>query len=206
MKTKTEQPLSPFATLTLALDAELTTFYENAEQLERLSIDSDKGMDKAISLLNQIEATRKTIQVKMVEFGKILEEVRKKNDAAEAFITHLLPKIDERQKIASALLTRFQTLGAMVTKINQLVSEFKDKTQVPLSKEDQEQIMAQLPEIDSKLEILVEEAAKLVSESRTHNMNTLERDADSLRKSLAAARNRLNLLSQVRGSGDGIVH
>ncbi len=70
--------------------------------------------------------------------------------------------------------------------------------------EEKENLQSQLNQAMVPLTTLVEEAKNLVSDARTANMKNLERNADTLRKTLQAACNRLRLITgREKPAGEG---
>ncbi len=197
--TKHSPPTSAFGQAALVLDQELTQFEKLTRELESLSIESDKGLNRALTLIAETHACRLRMQASMQAFSQTLQEVQKNNTIAEEVLAAKTGKVQERQQIAEQMMKKFQLLGETVKQVEATAAHLKkavgDKEE---SAESKQELLNGLPELDTQLAVLVDETCKLVEEAHSANMQTLERNADALRKSLSAARNRLQLAGQNR--------
>ena len=191
--------LSPFGQSAVALDRELAKFESLSQELDRTSVQSDKGYEKALTLSKEINACRERMESGMRTLGQTLNAVQQSQEQAEKVIAARLVTIEERRQQVDSLSARFRSLGAMVHQINATVGEVRAQTAEALSVDERSTWMNRLPEFEVHMGTLVEEARKLMEEARSANMASLERNADALRKSLAAARNRVRLLVENQG-------
>lgn len=185
--------LSPFGESAVTLDVELSKFDSLSKELERLAVESDKGLERGITLVQEINSCRERIEVAMRTMAKALSEVQTRHQSLEALIAERSALVESRRQNADSLFSRFKMLGDMVEKINDKVAELRTNAG-EISEEDRQEIIARLPALDTQMGTLVEEARKLMEEAKGINMQFLERNVDALRKSLLAARNRIHLL------------
>lgn len=185
--------LSEFAQAALALDAELIKFDKLTKDLENQSIDTERGLEKARTLLTQFEESNRQIGVGMQTLAGALDTARQKLEAGAQLAATRAQAVNDRQQQAAQLLERFRTLGDMVNKVNGAVSQLRKPTGDELTIEEKQQLSTRLPEFNTQLGILVDEARRLMEDAHEANMEVLKRNADSLRQTLHAASNRLTM-------------
>jgi outer membrane PBP1 activator LpoA protein len=193
MTTK-QKPLSPFGQAATQLDAAFVDFERLARELEQLEIASDKGFDRARGLLSEVDGCRQLLESSMQAMAAELDAARGRSEKAAQAILGRALEVQDRQRDTEALLQRFQQLGGMVKQITESVRELNVQPPGQLSPEEQAQLDERLPQFNEQMGTLVDAARKLMDDARAANMKALERNADSLRQSLQAARHRLNIL------------
>lgn len=182
--------ISEFGNAALALDQDFGEFERLAHKIESLSIDSDSGFDQAQKLLVKIDECGKRIGTNMQLLSQKLEDARKATEeAAQAVSTRALA-VQQRQKETQFMLERLRNLGETVKDITSKLTQVRQDTEPASEAERKTQLANRLPEFDGELALVVEDINKLMLDARTLRMKTLERNADSLRQSLQAARHR----------------
>lgn len=185
--------LSAFAQSALALDDEFNQFERLSRELERLSIHSDKGLERARALLGELDQCGQRIGKGMQTLATALDGSREQTEKAAQIVSSKSMAVQERQRETEQMLGRVKALGDMARQITTSVAQLRQPSVTDLSDADKQQIASRLPEINGQLGFLVEEARKLADDAQTANMKDLERHAQSLKQTLQAARNRLNL-------------
>lgn len=188
--------ISDFGQAALALDREFLQIERFARELERLSKPSDKGMERAQTLLAEVEASRERLASQMQIFVKALELARQRNEAAQMIIAERAAMVHERQREGEKLLERFRSLAAMVGQITAANAQFQNVKTSELSPENREALLSHLPQLGEQLGVLIDEATQLMHDSRLAHAKVLEKNADSLRQRLQSLRQRLSPSAQ----------
>lgn len=193
MTLKNIKNLSTFGQAALNLDNDFEELEQLSGQLGRLEIESESGMDKAKELLTAFSETANRLGGSMQELAKSLEEARARAEQATEVVAARAVAIQARQQENEHMMQRFQTLGETVRKVSGAVAQLqKPSDGRKLSDEEKDLLLKNLPEINSQLGVLTEEACKLKDDARTARMKTLEKNADALGQSLTAVRSKLS--------------
>jgi chromosome segregation ATPase len=183
--------LSSFARAALALDAEFSKFARLSEELERLQVGSDRGLDRAQALLAELAECRERFGPASEELARSLEEARQRTAHAAEQVAGRESAVRDRQAHVEQLVGRYKTLGEMVARVQELAGALRKSGSAGLD----QAVTSKLPELDAQLALLVEEARKLMQEAHAANMKALERNADSLRQSLQTVRNKFGMMA-----------
>lgn len=186
--------LTSFGEAALALDREFLELEKLAKKIERLSLQSDQGVERVVSLINEAEEARERLMNNMQTMASALEDARGRSEAAIRTISERAVAINERQRTTEKLAARFQQLGEMVRQINAAMAQLKP-AEGAISAEQRALLEQSLPDFNNQMNVLVEEAKKIMAEAAEANLVSIQRNADSLRQALDAARQRLNLLA-----------
>ena len=199
MNTVNPQNLSPFGQVALALDAEFTQFNELSGQIDRLDIDSESGLERGKKLLAAFSECGERVGTGIQELAKQLDVARTQAESAAEIVTARASAIQKRHEESERLLVKFQTLADMVRKVTTAVAQLQKPAGGKLSDEDRAHLVQFLPEINTQLGVLFDEASKLQEEASAAKNKTVERNADYLRQSLQAIRGRLSLVADLPG-------
>jgi len=191
-----KKPNSSFAKAALALDETFAQFERLAGELNSLALESDRGLDRALSLMTELGACRQRLGPVSQEFGQALEEARLRVAAAADVVATREVAVQERHQKAQELLMRYKSLAEMVQQITTALAKLKGQATSASEATETAEMRQFLPQINDKMGVLVGEARKLMDDARTSNMKSLERHADSLRQSLQSARHRFEILAQ----------
>jgi len=194
MSSQEKKDLSPFGLSAVALDADFVELERLSRQIERIELDSDSGLERAQRLLVKFAECGQRVANGATGFSRVLEEARARAEKAAQVVSVRAAEVQERQQENDRMLERFRLLSQAVGQITALLAPFRKDAGSVLSQEDRVLIQQQIPEIDSQLGTLVEEAFKLKNDARDAKMRTLERNADSLAQTLTSARRKLNEL------------
>ena len=187
---------SRFSEAALELDRCLIRFEDLVREMEHLAIQSDKGMDGALTLLAEIAECRTQMESGMRALSRTLEEARVRNEKAEELLSVYSVQVEERQRQSEQMFARFRALGNMATEVDEVVKQLREKFNEELLDEARSILTDSILNLEAQLGVLTDEAKTLVEDARAANLQFLERNADAMRKSLAAARNRIKLLAK----------
>jgi chromosome segregation ATPase len=183
--------LSAFAQAAMTLDSDFAELGQLSGQLERLSLESDSGLDRAKKILVQFGECGERIGDRLQTLAKTLDEARSRAEKAAQFIGARAGEVQARQQENERLTEKFGALNEMVRKVTMLLGQLKKPQGEKLSAEEQSILAEKLPELDEQLGTLSNEAGKLKVEAQKANMKTIERNADSLSQTLTSARRKL---------------
>lgn len=193
-------PKSSFGRAAMALDSELVQFETYVQELAGLSLESDKGYERSLHLIQEIANTRGRLETSMRGLSTSLNEVRAQNEEAERVVAERTQLVQARKESVDKMQGRFAILGGVVRELNAAMARLKEQARLELSGEDKADIAIQLPGLEQQLDVLVDETRTLVEDARKTNLKSLEKEADSLWKSLTGARNKLKLIIERKTS------
>jgi chromosome segregation ATPase len=191
MATSNSKNLTPFAEAALTLDSDFAELEQLSGQLDRLSLESDTGLERAKKILAQFGECGGRIGDRLQNLAKTLDEARSGAEKAAQLIADRAVRVQERQQQNDQLAERFGTLNGMVRTISTALSQLKKPEGAKLSEEERTFLSEKLPELDQQMRTLSDEAFKLKEDAQKANMKTLERNADSLAQTLSSARRKL---------------
>lgn len=195
MSKKAKDELSDFARAALALDVRFEEFCRLSQELQRVTIDSDSGLERARILLKDLNECREGFTPASQDMARALEDARQRTALAAQAIETQEQAVQQRISHVENMLTRYRLLGDTVRRVTTAVSELKYSPGHGLSQAEQTLLQSKMPELSQQMGIVVDEARKLMDEAREANMKTLERNADSLRQSVQASMHRFTQLS-----------
>lgn len=192
---KNLEELSSYGQASLLLDTEFSELERLGGQIERISLDSENDLDKARQLLVRFSESGQRISEHLPTMAKALDEARARAEAAAKAVGSRIAEIQNRQKEADELMARFQSLGEKIHAVTQASAKLP-KPSIRLSHEEKGVLLLNLPTINSQLDLLSDEAARLKDDARSKKLRTLERNADSLSQRLKSVRNQLGKLAE----------
>ena len=148
--------LSEFAQAALNLDFEFTQFGRIAGELERVSILSEKGLDKARALLGDLDACGKKIGTGMQALANALDQARENTEKLATAVSSRAVEVNQRQEESAHMFERLRVLGEMAKTITGAVVKLKKTSDENITDEDRALISAQLPEVNTQLGVFVE--------------------------------------------------
>lgn len=192
MGQKNGEARAPLTEAAAALEAELKRFEEQASAAKKIPLDSEKNLARAArALQDSANAQERTADLVRALVGAINQA----RDQQQVNAEQLLARAEElkaQTEHLESLLARFKTLGADAKEIQQLVQVASQKG----ANKDLEGALSTLNEAREKIDAIAATAANLAMDAKARGINDVEREADSLRQQLLAARNKLGLLQQ----------
>jgi len=188
-KSETESPLIDAAT---QLDVELRRFEDLSLQIKKLPLNTEKNLERAllhdrrVGLLpfahvrDRLHQRAHLLAEPLVAVGDLLQRLRR---ALE---------LQARTEVYQELLKHFGTLGQEAGNINALVQDIAGQPRA--TPDERAKVIERLVEAQEKMTIVADGAKALADAATTQDFQDLARSADTLRQSLLAARNKINLL------------
>ncbi len=184
------EDLTPFGRLALKLDQEFAELARGGEQLARLDLESDRGLDEGIRILNRVAGYGQALAQTMQDFSKSMQEARDKADAAARIVAERAQLIqqrrqreDELQKKLAQIQEDVKTVGAGLTGFGKLKGE--------LSEDDKRRIAAELERLQEPMTRFIAAIKALKEEAAGLKFKRLERQAESMIDSLEASRRKI---------------
>src|SRR4051812_33565728 len=118
------ESLSSFGRLAVKLDGEFTELTRLSGQLERLDLESDSGLDRAVKLLDQFAQNGKNIAEGIQEFSKVLNEAHTQAGNATTIVAKRAEIIGQRKKEQNLLGEKLFALQEEVKAANSNLTGF----------------------------------------------------------------------------------
>lgn len=185
--------LSPFGQASLALDQDFSELERLAGEIERMEIQTDNGFERAKKLLGHFGETGERIGSGVQAMARELEAARARAEAAATIVSAKAAAIQQRQIQENEMSERFNALGEMVRKVTTSMAQLQKPAGTTLSEEERNLLTQHLPEMDSRLGMLVDEARKLQADAEAIQLKSMVKNADAMAQSLDAARRKLSL-------------
>jgi hypothetical protein len=181
-----------------ALDAELRRFESIAQSTRKLSLHSQKSLERAARTTRDAAECQgrvaETLKVLVDAIGVARERHLGVVAAHEATVAAVQARIDS----ASDLLRRFAALGEAARVANELVQQLAGARKAWLAQPPKDGAPPELRElaakIDAHMSTVVASAEELAAQARAAAMTDLGRQADGIRQQIVAARNKMKLM------------
>ena len=203
MKSERNTDRSAFAEAALNLDAQFRDFERLANELDRVDLDSDRGLERGLKIMGELETCREGFAPASQQMAKALEEAQGQVARAAEIVTQRETAVQDRRAVVDSLLERYRSLGEMLRQVSTAVGQLNKTDSGELTADQRTALTSRLPEFNSHLGTLVDEARKLMDDARVANMKALERNADSLRQSLHSARFRFGQFAEPKSDAQG---
>jgi methyl-accepting chemotaxis protein len=192
MGTKNGEGRAPLTEAAAALEAELGRFEELSNAARKVPLDSEKNLGRAARALAETADSQERTAALV---RALVEAINRARDHQQQTAEVLLARAEElkaQTENLEALLDRFKTLGADAREIQALVQQASERG----AARDIEGAVAILDQARQKIDAIAIRATDLASDAKEKGIGDVEREADSLRQQLLAARNKLGLLQQ----------
>lgn len=192
MGTKNGEGRAPLTEAAAALEAELKRFEELSAAARKVPLDSEKNLGRAARALAETADSQERTAVLV---RALVEAINRARDHQQQTAEVLLARAEElkaQTENLEALLGRFKTLGADAREIQALVQAASERG----AARDIEGALAILDQAREKIDGIATRATDLATDAKAKGIADVEREADSLRQQLLAARNKLGLLQQ----------
>ena len=192
MGQKNGEARAPLTEAAAALEVELKRFEEQATAAKKIPLDSEKNLARAARALQETaNAQDRTADL----VRALVAAINTARDQQQANAEALLARAEElktQTENLESLLGRFKTLGADAKEIQALVQLASQKG----AAQDLTGALETLSEAQEKIDAIAKSATDLAGDAKQKGIFDVEREADSLRQQLLAARNKLGLLQQ----------
>ncbi len=193
MKSLTPKTYSPFGEAALALDYAFSEFERRATEIEKMNIQTDRGLERALTLLEELDGCGKQIGEGLKGLTSSLETVRARAEQAAQLVGVRAEAIQSRRSLGESMAKRITHLGEMVREVTSGVEKIKPPKDSDMTTEEKSMLAQSFEQFRNSLGILLDEATKLKQDAHDSHMEIFERNADTLRQSLQSARHRLKL-------------
>jgi hypothetical protein len=191
MKIIPEKNLSPFAYSALTLDNEFKELERLREHLERLNLETEKGLGSAPALLEQFGACGMRLAEGIEALAKTLDEARIRAEESSRIVRERANAVQGRQKLCNEIYGRYKTLGGKVAEISASIGQFRKAPGEVFSDQEKAAIPQYLSEVDQQIEILITEAEQLKQQASEYRLESLVRDVHAMGQSLGSIRRKL---------------
>jgi phage-related protein len=186
-----QKNLSPFAEVALQLDAEFAEILRLSDQLEQLDVESEFGLEQAKKILLRFSENGARAGESMHALAKHLNDLRERSEVAAKTMAERAQIVEKFHAKQQNLLSQFQLLGNAVRAVTQGIGELRKSDAKQLSDSEKAQVKEQLPELTSKLALLIDQSKNLKVDAQAAKLKSLEKNAHALSQTLANAQNKL---------------
>lgn len=192
MGQKNPEARAPLTEAAAALEAELKRFEEMASSARKMPLDTEKNLARAARALQETaDAQERTADLVRALVSAINHARDQQQAQAEALLARA-EQLKAQTENLEDLLGRFKTLGADAREIQGLVQLASERG----AAQDLPGALEVLDRAREKIDAIAGSASALANDARAKGISDVEREADSLRQQLLAARNKLSLLQQ----------
>ena len=180
-----------------ALDAELRRYAELSSTAVKISLTSEKGLERASKAVAEAVES----QARVGEHVKLLvEAIGEARDAQQATATILderATQVAQKRAELGGLLARFAKLGEVGQTLNTALQKVAAYKPDPYRTADEaSEVREALDAIANGLATCAEHAEELATEAKGGEFEDLARQADGLRQQILATKNKLSLVQK----------
>lgn len=187
MPTSTKTPMGPLAAAATALENELRRYEETSAELERITLTSEKTLQRARKVLEECAAHQEKLATLLPEFAQAMQAAQAKQQECMEATARGTMRIKERFEDRMALLERVAALGQKAQDINGPVAAVVDGT----GERTPAELLKTLEEVGARTEAGIAEAASVHEAAEGADWQDIARDTDALKQQLQSARNKL---------------
>jgi hypothetical protein len=187
MPTSTKNPGGVLTNAALALENELKRYEETAAELDKMTLVSDKTLQRARKVLEECAAHQERLAKLLPEFAQAMQLAQQKQQECMDTTARATARIKDRFEDRMALLERVAALGQKAQEINgpvaAVIGQEGERTAAELLKS--------LEEVGTRTDAAIAEAASVHEAAQTSDWQDIARDTDALRQQLQSARNKI---------------
>jgi hypothetical protein len=181
---------SPLLAAAAALDQELRAYDELAGEAKHLRVNTEKGMQRAIRIVQESARVNEGIQEKLRALVAQIEETRGRQVESLNVLLEAARTVQARAESHDVLMRRFGALGESARHLNDLVGVLAAKRSQGATETE---LLAGLTEIQTQMAAVAAEAEALTQRATEEDWPDVARQADGVRQQVVAARNKLAL-------------
>ncbi len=185
------EDLTPFGRLALKLEREFSELSRAAEQISRLDLETDGGLDDGIKILNRVSEYGESLAGTMQQFSASLQEAQVQAEAAAKLVAERAQLIQTRRRRQDELHEKLSRLKEDVGATGAALAGLGQSAQGAPSEDDKRRIASELSRLREPLDRFIAAAQELKAEAARANFRRLERQADSMVDSLQASRRKI---------------
>jgi hypothetical protein len=176
-----QEPATPFGRAALKLDQEFRALSEVSDQLARVNLETDAGLDDSIKLLNKAAHYGQGVAGAMEEFARALQEAREKAEAATKAVAERAQLIQKRREDEDRQEKKLDALKEDVKAVGSSLIAFNTPGA------DKKTIAQELEKVQKPLIAFIEKAQAIKADCSQRNFKRLERQAEGMIDSLQAS-------------------
>jgi chromosome segregation ATPase len=181
--------LSAFGRAALKLDTDFSELTRLGRQIERLDIDSDSGLERALKLLEEFAQHGTNISEGIQHFSKYLQEAREQSEIAAKTVSERAQLVLQRKQQQNQTREKLNQLEEKVKGANASLSGFKKEN---FSESEKRELRAELERLNGDLKTFLAEAQTIKDEAGQSNFKNIERDAQNLLDALRSSSRRVD--------------
>lgn len=186
------EDLTPFGRAAVTLDREFAELARVGEQIARVDVESDGGLDQGVKLLNRAAQHGQSIADAMLEFSRSLQEARDASDAAMKAVSERAELIRQRRQREEELQRRLDQLKEDLTAAGAGLARSSPPAAGGLSDQDKRRIAAELEKLLEPMSRFIAAGRAIKDEAARSRFRRVERQADSIIDSLESSRRKLS--------------
>lgn len=187
MPTIRPEDLSPFGRLALRLDSQFAELVRAGEQMSKVKLDSDGGLDEGIRILNKVAQYGESLAATMQDFSQALQQSRDEAEAATKLVAERAQLIKQRKERQDELEGKLESLKDEVKAAGSQLSGAQQAGNGALSDDDRARIAAELSKLQAPMARFIAAAQAIKAEAASGNFKRVERQAESMIDSLEAS-------------------
>jgi hypothetical protein len=181
---------SPLVAAAAALDEELRSYDELAREAQRIKVDSERGLRRAIAVVQESSGRNERIQERLRTLVGEIENARARQVESLNALLEAARTVELRAQQHEALMQRFAALGESAKHVNTLTMELSEKRNAGASETE---LLQGLQAIQMHMTTVVAEAEALSARAGEEEWPELARQADAVRQQVLSAQNKLAL-------------
>jgi hypothetical protein len=181
---------SPLLAAAAALDQELRAYDELAREAKHLRVNSEKGIQRALRIVQESTGVNDAIQEKLRGLVAEIEGARQRQVESMNVLLEAARTVQARAESHDVLMRRFAALGESARHANDLVGALAAKRSEGATETE---FLAGLSEIQTHMATVAAEAEALSQRATEEDWPEVARQADGIRQQVVSARNKLAL-------------
>ena len=181
---------SPLVAAAAALDEELRAYDDLALEAKRVSMSSEKGLQRAIKIVQDSAGRNERIQEKLKALVEEIERARSRQVESLNTLLEAAHAVERRAQQHDVLMQRFAALGESAKQVNALTADLSERRQAGATETE---LLEGLNGIQVQMATVVAEAEALTALAAEQDWPEFARQADAVRQQVLAAKNKLLL-------------
>jgi septal ring factor EnvC (AmiA/AmiB activator) len=177
-------------------DTSLQRFAALAAALQKVTVDSQRGLERAGETLQAIADCEQEMQAHAQALMAALTEARTTQQRQAEAISARAEEIRGRTETYAGLMRRFEALGQDAAGLNTTAQELAARKQTRDEMVRDPELIAGLDDLQARMATAGAAAETLTADARVADFDDLSRRVDSLRQQMLATRNKLGLLRE----------
>lgn len=181
---------SPLVTAAAALDDELRAYDELAAEAKRAPMNSEKGLQRAIKIVQDSAGRNERIQEKLKGLVAEIELARTRQVESLNTLLEAARAVETRAQQHDGMMQRFAALGESAKQVNTMTVALSERRQAGAPEAE---LLEGLNGIQIQMATVVAEAEALTLLATEQDWPEFARQADTVRQQVLAAKNKLVL-------------